>query len=212
MVPISDFRTPTSRGTAPRCIYLFSETGSIGDVPEFNHFDVKGWFEFDFPTVESAEGGGFDDVNSSIFAFVVHGDRTAEMPAAGQASYEGRGEAFAWNPNPGEGRATRANQDWYGGDLSLTADFAAATIAGQVSNLRHRAPDSTQTNSIPGSLSIQNGRIDGNALSADVTGLGFTARGNGAFYGPDAAEVGAVLRGTHTDGRLLQGWFGGDKE
>ena len=194
--------------------YLYSETGSISWVPEFNHFDVKGWFEYGYPTVESAEAGDFDVVDSEIFAFVVHGDRTADMPVAGQARYEGRGRAWAWNPNPGEGSAGRNNQDRYDGDLNLTADFAAATVAGQIDNLRHRAPGSTQFNEVPDSLSIRNGRIDGNTLSADLSGLGFTGAGGvtGAFYGPAAAEVGGVLKATHSDGRLLQGWFGGDKE
>ena len=192
---------------------LNSQTGSISWIPTFNHFDVKEWYEFVFPTVESAEGGDFAQADSARFAFVVHGDRTADMPAAGQASYEGRAAAFVWNPNPGEvGGAFQVNQDLYRGDLSLTADFAAATVAGQIGNLRHSPPGRTQTNSIPGSLSIQNGQIDGNALSADLTGLGLTGTANGAFYGPDAAEVGGVLTGTHSDGGLLQGWFGGDKE
>ena len=192
---------------------LNSKTGSISWIPTFNHFDVKEWYEFVFPTVESAEGGNFAQADSANFAVVVHGDRTADMPAAGQASYEGRAEAFAWKPNPGEvGGAFQVNQDWYRGDLSLTADFAAATVAGQIGNLRHSPPGRTQTNSIPGSISIQNGQIDGNELSWDLAALGFTGTANGAFYGPDAAEVGGVLKGTHLDGRLLQGWFGADKE
>lgn len=191
--------------------YLYSETGSIGGVPEFDHFDVKGWFEFAYPTVASAEGGDFGQADSGIYAFVVHGDRTAEMPAAGQASYEGRGRAYVWNPAPGEGRANRGSAERYDGDFGLTADFAASTISGAIENLWRRLPDQDWSQ-VTGSLSIRNGQIDGNALSADLTGFGFTGTANGAFYGPDAAEVGGILTGTHSDGRLLQGWYGGDKE
>ena len=191
--------------------YLFSKSGR---TPDYDHFDVKGWFRFVFPTVVSAEGGDFGDPDSGIFAFVVHGDRTADMPAAGEARYAGRAQAFAWNPNPGEGRAVRASQDWYGGDLSLTADFDASTITGEIGNLRHRAPASPPANSIAGSFAIRNGRIDGNGLTGDLSGLGFTGSGGveGAFYGPGAAEVGGVMRATHSDGRLLQGYFGGEKQ
>ena len=63
-----------------------------------------------------------------------------------------------------------------------------------------------------GTLTLDSGRIAGNTLTNTFEGLGYSGSMEGAFYGPGAVEVGGVMQATHTDGRLLHGWFAGEKD
>ena len=171
--------------------------GMFGVVPDYDHLNVNVWAYGEHLDATS------EDLESVTFEFAVNGQRTgaANMPAAGSAAYAGTADLRSWNPSPGEGKASSFNAERYRGDLNLTADFAAGAVTGRIDGLSN----------VDGAFAIGNGRIEGDALSADLSGLGYTGTVRGAFYGPGAAEVGGVVEGTGND-RLLQGWFAGRKQ
>ena len=64
-----------------------------------------------------------------------------------------------------------------------------------------------------GSLAISQGSIADNSLTGRLTGLGYDGTVEGAFYGPGAAEVGAVIQAEHAeDSATLTGFIGGKKQ
>ena len=172
------------------------------------YMNVVGWAGGTYPDDASTDPDTYD------YGFAVFGDRTAagQMPGSGTATYSGRTGALAWQPSPGQGQADSGNATRYRADLSLTADFGQGTIGGQVTGLERRAPGESGYTSVPGALTFDSGRIAGNTLTATLEGLGYSGSAEGAFYGPDAFEVGGVMHATHTDGRLLHGWFAGEKD
>ena len=172
------------------------------------HMNVVGWAGGTYPDDAST------DPDSYSHGYAVYGDRTAtgQMPGSGTATYRGRTEAFAWQPSPGQGRADSSNATRYRADLSLTANFGQGTVGGQATGLERRAPGESDYTSVSGTLTFGSGRIAGNTLTTTVEGLGYTGSTEGAFYGPGAVEVGGVMQATHTDGRLLSGWFAGEKD
>ena len=174
----------------------------------YAYMNVVGWAGGTYPDDAST------DADTYTYGFAVFGDRTAagQMPGSGTATYSGRTEAREWQPSPGQGRAVSSNTTRYRADLSLTADFGQGTVGGQATGLERRAPGESGYTSIPGALTFDSGRIAGNSLTATVEGLGYSGSAEGAFYGPDAFEVGGVMQATHTDGRLLHGWFAGEKD
>ena len=106
----------------------------------------------------------------------------------------------------------------YQGDVGLMANFTSSTVTGNVTNLESRPGNTGTYVSAIGGLNF-NATINGNALTAsDLAGTGALARYSngsvkGAFYGPDAAEVGGVFNAADgANNRLLNGWFGGKKQ
>ena len=194
--------------------YLWSYTDSFnGDdknlgSSEFDYFDANG---------SSVPGG-----NRTI---VTYGARTAagSMPG-GTATYNGRMRADSYDNAAGNidnnTARTRIN-----GLLTLTANFADATLGGRIFALRVRAPGASDYTRLPATtdIDISNGRIVDGRFTASLTGrdedpnapLGSSARGYygdayGEFYGPGAEEVGGVLNARRDeDNMVLAGWFGG---
>jgi len=161
--------------------------------------------------------GRYSDDESSAPEFatlgtVVHGLRTKpdEMPASGGATYSGDIWADSWASRP-ENASLNA-QTRYRGALSLTADFAAGSIAGEIDELVRRAPGETDYSATSGRFVIDNGSISGNELSGDLSGLGYSGTVDGSFYGPAAAEVGGVMRATDANSNMLHGIFRGRQE
>ena len=188
---------------------LWSVPGASG----FAHFRVKGWRyeKLRAPDPNEIADGYYHRI---VFGYVVHGDPTGpDMPASGGARYSGRAEALVWDNTATDLRGgldiDRAER--YQGSLELEAVFgaSAASIAGSIGDLRHRLGGGEWTRR-PGEFSIGGGTIAGGAFSATLSGEGFTGDANGRFYGPGAAEVGGVLRGTRGD-QTLSGWFGGGR-
>ncbi len=145
------------------------------------------------------------------WGYVVHGSRTpsASMPTVGSASYRGEAYAYVWDPRPAS--ASVRDAEFYRGALRLEADFAAASISGVVNNLEEQQSDGTYA-AINGQLDIADGGIQGNALSADLSGNGFTGNLRGAFYGPAAEEAAGVMEASGDDNTLLHGRFIGRKQ
>ena len=146
------------------------------------------------------------------WGYVVHGSRTpsASMPTTGGATYTGSAGAYEWEPSPAS--ASSRSAPYYEGSLRLQADFAAGTIEGEISNLRRRPTSSSPYSPVAGQFAIDNGSIQGNALSADLSGLGYSGEVRGAFYGPAAEEATGVMEATDADSKMLHGWFRGRKQ
>lgn len=181
--------------------FLEDQTGSFLGTPEFDHFNVLDWGVVTLTNDGTAA--------STRRGFVVYGAATesTDLPA-GTATYEGRAHVQAWLPDS-PANSTRIDGS---GRLTLNADFAAGTVGGAIDQLD--IPDSPLTR-----VAVENGQIRGSELSADLRGAqsGTTFDGNlaGRFFGPQAAEVGGVLEGTHagpTATTVVQGWFGGTKQ
>ena len=163
----------------------------LTDFASYNHFDVKAW---DVLLGERI----FYSVNRG---YVVHGVPTVDLPA-GTASYAGE----VWKRNSHPAVSTL-------GKLNLTADFDRSTVAGTLYDFRDNVLDIPLNTPIL----IENGAITDSRFTADLTGQGsysgFEGDMAGQFFGPSAAEVGGVLKGTNTeDDTVVWGWFGGTKQ
>lgn len=159
----------------------------------------------------------YRDPDSNVWVFgtfgkVVHGSRTPaeSMPTTGRATYVGGAYADVWEPRPAN--ASSRNAGGIRGSLALSADFAAGSISGRIDNLERRMNVSSPYSSVSGQFAIGNGTIRGNALSADLSGLGYSGSVRGAFYGPAADEAAGVLEATGSDSSLLHGRFIGEKQ
>lgn len=64
--------------------------------------------------------------------------------------------------------------------------------------------------SVSGQFAIDNGTIQGNGLSANLSGLGYSGTVQGAFYGP-AEEAASVVEATGSDSTMLHGRLFGTK-
>lgn len=159
-----------------------------------------------------------DEWEFGTWGYVVHGSRTpaAAMPTVGSATYRGEAYAQVWEPTPANA-SVRFSQS-YSGSLNLTADFAAGSIAGRIDNLRRGTTFGSDSAPVSGEFTIGNGTIQGNALSADLSGsdltneVAFTGNVRGAFYGPAAEEAAGVMEATGDDNTLLHGRFIGRKQ
>ncbi len=179
-------------------------------VPQGLHYNVKDWGTSVYPDGTSTAA------ESAVWASVVHGTRTASasMPQTGTATYAGRAAAYVFAPAPGEGRASITYAEGYSGSLTLSADFAAGSVSGRISDLEHSPTyfNSGTYSAVSGEFAIADGRIRGNALSGSLSGLGYDGTVSGAFYGPAVAEAAGVMQATGADGKLLHGWFGGSRQ
>ncbi len=185
--------------------------GSVGyyfDVTDqgYSHVNLSYWSHLRYPDGES------DSPEFAALGYVVHGSKTApeSMPTTGSATYAGDIRAESWESRPAFAGITGATR--YRGDLTLSADFAAGSIGGEIDGLERRMPGGNEYADISGRLVIGNGRISGNRLSGELSGLGYDGTVAGAFYGPAAAEVGGVLRATDASRNMLHGMFRGKKE
>lgn len=160
------------------------------------------------PLTYASETSG--TLTHGAYGYVAFGDRTdAEAMPGGTATYSGKMEAREWQPRPASADSSSAG--FLHGSLALTANFDRGSISGRMQSLRRRAPGSSSDVPVSGGLTLSSGRIVGNALNANLRGLGYSGSVKGAFYGPDADEVGGTLRGTKSGGGMLQGWFAGGK-
>ena len=204
----SDSRLPTGyyKANDDRVFTLSSYTKSFLEVPEFDHLDINVWQHV------SLIPGSSTRVASVVRGQVIYGSRTdsSDLPA-GTATYAGRMYAEKWsNASPALNSNERIT-----GQLSLTADFAAASVNGTIDQLRQQGPGPRRRPYRPmaGSLAISQGSIAGNSLTGRLTGLGYDGTVEGAFYGPAAAEVGAVIQAAHAaDSATLTGFIGGKKQ
>lgn len=209
---MANFEKAVDTASASRRLWLWRWEGRFfPGQPEFDYLDVNGVILSDYTPGVSQETANLNDVSSG---YVVRGTRTStdDMPT-GSASYSGRMHAREWPTNV---LSTYTDADEYRGEFSMTADFAAGTVTGAVSNVVSRPSlRGTDTSSPSTGLTFQ-GTVSGNSITAsNLSGTGafagYSGSAEGAFYGPGAAEVGGVFEGTATN-KLLQGYFAGDKQ
>ena len=195
-----------NKRTGTRSVF-FTRSWNPSRAAQGRHYNVKDWSAGVFSNETS------NSWESAIAASVVHGERTASasMPRTGTAAYAGRAAAQVLAASPGEGRALTVYAEGYSGSLSLSADFAAGSVSGRISDLEHSSSyyENGSYSTVAGEFTISNGAIQGNALSGSLSGLGFTGTVSGAFYGPAADEAAGVMQATGSEGKLLHGWFGG---
>ena len=116
------------------------------------------------------------------------------------------------------------------GDLSLTADFDASTLEGEITNIgkRWREPTPRVWMDLPDTTSfdISDGQIADGQFTATLTGAdtnesaplhdsvrGYEGDVLGEFYGPAAEEVGGVISATRDeDLRVMTGTIHGEKQ
>ena len=157
-----------------------------------------------------------DDVDESpvfgTFGYVVFGQRTApeSMPGSGSATYSGDAYANAWSPSPASARA--GDTPSYNGTLHLTTDFEAGSVAGRIDSLERQETNADPYMPMSGQFEIDNGMIQSNGFSGDLSGLGYDGTVEGGFFGPAASEVGGVLEATHSNGEMLHGSFAGKRQ
>ena len=195
-----------------RRFYLWRYPGDFPGRPKFDYLDVNGVILSDY-----TPGSSQDDVanlNDVTSGYIVRGTRTSasDMPT-GSASYSGEMHAREW---PTDVLSSYTDADEYRGDFNMAANFAAGTVTGTVSNVDSRPSwRGTYTSSPSTGLTFQ-GAVAGNSITASSlsgTGAfaGYSGSAEGAFYGPNAAEVGGVIEASATN-KLLQGYFAGDKQ
>ena len=178
--------------------YLWSMTDGLLPTSEFAYFDVKGW-------ADNSQGAG---VWSTYY--IIHGDRTSNsaLPTT-SASFQGRMEARVF---PRDNAVNYNDAERYRGDLSLTVNFADASVTGRATNFENRPANGSGYSAISGNA-IFNATIDGHHFTAndfsgtgDISGLQ-NGHVYGSFFGPAAQEAGGVLDAGLGDD-LMIGYFG----
>ena len=185
---------------------FWSRTNVFFGNPEFDYFNVNGWFVINWLDADNAE--------NAPAGFVVYGTPTdaGDLPAV-TASYAGKVQAERQPTST----VSRSDMTRLRADFSLTANFAASTIGGMINNLEDRGPGESGYSPLPGSIDLQNGAITGSQFNAELVGqqdlAGVDGNMKGQFFGPGAAEVGGVISGTDSvENAVLTGWFGGTKQ
>ena len=203
-------------------VWFWSEEsgGFEGDpAPEFDHLNIFGFSHNDI--VPGADLSTFetDDFTRGDHVYVVYGTPTAEMPAMGTATYDGRVEAREWPSDSTGFRGSTATL--YTGDFDMTATFGASAteVRGMFSFDEMTAPGGTTTSVSDGDIPFTT-TVTGNHLSLTVPSFptghfaGYENVGvRAAFFGPEAEEVGGVFVGENpTESTLIQGYFAADSE
>ena len=204
----ADSRFPTMyfESDRNREFYLWDYTGgAFVDSPEFDYLNVSGW------TVAEFESAGDDTPGFVARGPSVYGAATDALPAD-TATYTGRIYASS---EPMD-HADHSLRSTIRGSLSLTADFDAGTVGGTIDEIETRASGGSSFEATDGLITIESGAIAGSQFQAELTGqrgqAGFEGEMTGGFYGPDAMEVGGILKGTNSsDSSVVYGWFGGKK-
>jgi hypothetical protein len=148
-------------------------------------------------------GPGFSSEHTGYFSF---GYETAfaAMPTSGTATYSGLGTAGGTVFVPS---GTTIGEALVAGNASFTADFAAGSITGNLTDMFAYTTTTTQSwNSVSISANIAGTAFTGTTAAASTApapfGLKPSATGHisGGFYGPAANELGAVWSLSNGDG------------
>ncbi len=200
-----------------RCVSLFSYTGEIDELKSNGH---------GFMEILNAQSNQIsEDGQPDLRAFAVVGTETqdADLGSLGNATYSGW-TRFDVYPESGfvdssESR-TRLRSD-----LTMTADFGDGTVSGLLNNFEARDPGEAEYTGLLGTVTMTEAEFDVNgfkgglvadAAFASDTGvtLDTSSAYSGAFYGPNAEEVGGVfsISGSDDDGAFNGiGFFAGNQ-
>lgn len=166
-----------------------------------------------------------DEPGTDYTGMAIIGAETRAQDVAEQANatYSGYSEFSMFS--------TADPDDWdrtnISGDFDLTADFAAGSISGGMSNLERRdrvGGVNGAPSAINGAVAFENGTISGNSFTGGLSFSAFDANDifgtdpntyggeyAGKFYGPDADEVGGMVTIDGT-GVIGNGFFAADKD
>lgn len=185
---------------------------------EYNEWNYWMWEVTDtseYAYVSAIHFGAHNAVDLVHRAFFVSGPRTeaGNLPE-GEATYDGYMRAESWRrDNP---RSSEETRDAVYGDVHLSADFAAGTVAGSVDGLLVKAHGTDERVPLAedARFVIDEGRIVDGQYTANLTGMGSDHRSvsgmhggvAGEFYGPAAEETGAVFNAM-SDEWILVGTF-----
>ena len=198
--------------TSDVCVSTFNYTGEIDELLTngFGYAEVVG-----YQTNQLTDDGG-----ENLRGFAVVGAETRDSALAGlpTATYSGRAEIGTF---PSTGFIdNETSRQGIRGDLSMTADFGAGTISGQVTNLQSETGFSGY-NPAAGSITMEQAEFDVNGFRGGMSASADYAAGSedlvnnssysGAFYGPAAEEVGGTISGSGA-GRNGAGYFYGNKD
>jgi len=187
---LADQTGPVSNGSFQSGARLFSGTG-------------KQYVSYGLWEVGSSSKG-IDQV------YFVYGDRTppSAVPASGKATYDSREHFLEWN-------VIYYNLDDV--DIKLTADFAARSILADFrlsyfnqAAQRYDAPRLSGTGSIGGTGTFaipMTGVLNSGATTSDPV----TGSIAGAFFGPDASQIGATFSLSHAGEPTITGAFVGQR-
>jgi hypothetical protein len=153
--------------------------------------------------VDASQNG----IASQGYAAVGTETKPSDLAALPTATYSGRARM---DIRPDSGYVNDAtSRTRVRSDLSMTADFGAATIGGSLSNIMVEPPGQPDA-AVAGTISMDQTAIVGNGFAGTLTpdatfigamGPGFSGSGNygGTFFGPAADEVGGTMTMTGTD-------------
>ena len=189
-------------------VAFWSEEGGGFDgdpAPEFDYLNVYGFVHSDF--VSGADLSTFEPEDNirGDFIYVVHGTPTSDMPMSGTAAYGGRVKAREW---PSDAAVLSADSTTYQGDFDMTATFGASGVEVTGAFTFDDVPAGT----ISFTTSVSGNQLSISGLSIDEGPFaGYQDIGvRGAFFGPEAAEVGGVFEGDNpTRNKVMHGYFAG---
>lgn len=153
----------------------------------------------------------WDGTEPNKYGFAVVGTETKAEALAGMptATYTGRARLNAF-PDSGE-PSFSTSRTVVRGDVEMTADFGAGTIAGQIDNLETRPAGGADFAATNGTIAMNETAITGNSFAGTTTpdadlrtalDLSDDTSGTyaGRFYGPNAEEVAGTLTISGADG------------
>ena len=145
---------------------------------------------------DQKSNGDWGNVDEHLF---YQGITPTNMPSSGQARYEGNSYLFSYGPKYGD----RTYHDTQGA-AHFDVDFGAKTIAGKLDNKVQLDPNN------------RNSMKEGFTFNGTIKGSNFEAKEeqdkiyyNGGFFGPNAEELGGVMR---HDNDKVHGFFGAHKQ
>jgi hypothetical protein len=195
---------------------LYNHNGELDDLLSAGN----GWSTVVRVQSNQIVTGGEPNLN----AFAVIGTETQDSALAGIASatYSGRARL---NSVPAAGFDNNGNsRTGIRSNLAMTVDFDAGEISGSLDNVTIQEPGMAET-SIAGSITMNQADFTQNAFGGTLTpDSTWVAAGNpsfqngtysGAFFGPDAEEIGGAISatgGSGVDAFNAYGYFIGEKD
>ena len=186
------------------CVSLSTYSGEIDDLKENGN---------GYHAVLNAQSNQVNAGPPDLKVFAVVGTETRDsaLSGLGSATYEGR---TRFDITPAEGFLSNSeSRNRIRSDVTLNADFGAGTISGVMDALESRGPTESDYTALPGTVAMRESTFSVNGfqgrLAPDATfnsenevTLDPDSKYSGAFFGPNAEEVGGTfsISGSDEDG------------
>ena len=121
---VSGFFNKFNESTNVDIWFWSEEAGGFEGDPEFDYLDIYG-FTYGTVThrVQTCRHSTTATTSGGVYANIVHGTPTSDMPLSGTATYEGRVEAREWRD---DAPVFARDSTVYNGDFDMTATFGAS--------------------------------------------------------------------------------------